>query len=168
LDLAHILLSGPPYNYPVSTIGLFGLVGLAGALAAQRAGGLHDRGRSRLATSIGWTATVITFLIALLGHANIAVIIIAVVVLDIAIQGINILNQTRMFDHAPEARSRLNTAYVTNNFVGGATGSAVAVIAWSVGGWNAIFAIGIILSAAALIIFARNASRWSLTAQGQA
>ena len=80
-------------------------------------------------------------------------IIVAVVLLDIAIQGVNILNQTRMFDHAPEARSRLNTAYVTNNFIsGGAIGSTVAVVAWPLGGC----AIGIILSAVAPIIFGRR------------
>jgi ABC-type antimicrobial peptide transport system permease subunit len=38
------LLSGPPFSYSVSVIGLFGLAGLAGAITAQRAGRLHDRG----------------------------------------------------------------------------------------------------------------------------
>jgi hypothetical protein len=46
------LLSAPPYSYPVGVIGLFGLFGLAGAIAAQRAGRLHDRGWSVPATGL--------------------------------------------------------------------------------------------------------------------
>jgi MFS family permease len=40
------LLSAPPFVYGTSRIGGFGLEGLAGALAARRAGLLHDRGWS--------------------------------------------------------------------------------------------------------------------------
>ena len=50
------LLSAPPFSYPVGVIGLFGLFGLAGAIAAQRAGRLHDRGWSLPATGLGWAA----------------------------------------------------------------------------------------------------------------
>jgi MFS family permease len=47
------LFSAPPFSYPVSVIGLFGLAGLAGAIMAQRAGRLHDRGWSLPATGAG-------------------------------------------------------------------------------------------------------------------
>jgi predicted MFS family arabinose efflux permease len=41
------LLAGRPYHYGEATIGLFGLVGLAGALAAQVAGRMADRAAPR-------------------------------------------------------------------------------------------------------------------------
>lgn len=104
------LLSAPPYEYPVSVIGLFGLVGLAGAVAAQRAGRLHDRGFALPATGIGWALVVAAFALALVGGLSVVWLIVAILVVDIAIQGINILNQTRLFDVDPAARSRLNTA----------------------------------------------------------
>jgi predicted MFS family arabinose efflux permease len=44
------LLSDPPFNFGESTIGLFGLAGLGGAVAAMRMGRLHDRGHGRVAT----------------------------------------------------------------------------------------------------------------------
>ncbi|WP_200948441.1 MFS transporter [Kitasatospora sp. Root107] len=128
------LLSAPPFSYPVSVIGLFGLIGLAGALAAQRAGRLHDRGWSLPATGWGWAAIVASFVVAALVGRSVAGIIVAIILLDIAVQGVNILNQTRLFAIAPQARSRLNTAFITCNFIGGAIGSAAASILWSAGG----------------------------------
>jgi predicted MFS family arabinose efflux permease len=48
----------------------------------------------------------------------------------------------------------LNTAYVTSNFIGGATGSAVASMLWSAGGWTAVTVAGMVLSVFALIVWA--------------
>ena len=147
------LLSAPPFDYSVSVIGLFGLVGLAGALAARRAGRLHDRGWSIPATGAGWVLTVVAFLIAALAGESLVLLIIAIVVLDVAAMAINILNQTRLFAVAPGARSRLNTAYVTNNFIGGALGAAAGTILWSAGGWTAVSLAGALLSLCALLLW---------------
>jgi predicted MFS family arabinose efflux permease len=148
------LLSAPPFSYSVSVIGLFGLVGLAGAIAAQRAGRLHDRGWSLPATGLGWAAVIIAFLVAALAVRSVVVLIVAIVLLDIAVQGINILNQTRLFAVSGQARSRLNTAFVTSNFIGGAIGSAAATELWNAGGWRAVTLTGAGLGCLALVIWA--------------
>lgn len=147
------LLSGPPFNFSVSVIGLFGLAGLAGALAVQGAGRLHDRGWSLPATGVGWALTLTAFLIAALADGSVALLLIAVVILDVAVMAVSILNQTRLFEVLPEARSRVNTAYVTNNFVGGAFGSAAATMLWSAGQWVAVTLAGVFLSLVALLIW---------------
>jgi predicted MFS family arabinose efflux permease len=148
------LLSAPPFAYPVSVIGLFGLFGLAGAIAAQRAGRLHDRGWSVPATGIGWVLALVSFGLAALAPRSVVVLVVAIVVLDIAIQSLNILNSTRLFAVAGEARSRVNTATVTANFVAGAIGSAAAGLLWSAGGWTAVTATGGALCLVGLAVWA--------------
>jgi predicted MFS family arabinose efflux permease len=148
------LLSGPPFHYPVSVIGLFGLAGLAGAVAAQRTGLLHDRGWSLPATGVALALVLASFALAAVAGRSAVLVLVVVVVLDVALQAFGILNQLRVFSVSHEARSRLNTAYVTCNFLGGAMGSAVAAVLWSAGGWTAITAAGIALSLFALSVWA--------------
>jgi predicted MFS family arabinose efflux permease len=148
------LLSAPPFQYPVAVIGLFGLAGLAGAAAAQGAGRLHDRGWSLPATGIGWTLILLSFIALSAGRRSIATILIAILLLDAAVQGVAILNQTRVLSVSHEARSRLNTTFVTANFLGGAVGSAAATLLWHTGGWTAVTDAGMALSCLALAIWA--------------
>jgi predicted MFS family arabinose efflux permease len=148
------LLSGPPFRYPVSVIGLFGLAGLAGAVAAQRAGRLHDRGWSLPVTGAAWALALVAFVVADLAAHSVVLLLVAIVLLDIAVQALNILNQTRLFAVSEEARSRLNTAFVTSNFIGGAIGSGAASVLWSAGGWTAVTVAGAALCAFALAVWA--------------
>lgn len=148
------LLAGPPFHYPVSAIGLFGLVGIAGAVTAQRAGRLHDRGLSLPATGIAWALVLVAFVLAAFAGASVWLVVAVVFILDVAIQGQNVLNQTRLLSLSHEARSRLNTAYVTSNFIGGAIGSGVAALLWAAGGWTAVAVAGVVMSCWALGVWA--------------
>ncbi|WP_083528069.1 MFS transporter [Curtobacterium ammoniigenes] len=148
------LLSGAPYHYSTSAIGLVGLAGLAGALAAQRVGRLHDRGLSVPATGGALAVALLAMVVAGLAPHSIVVIIIAVILLDIGVQATNVLNQTRVFAIDPSARSRLNTAVVTVNFVAGAIGSALASVLWNAGGWVAVSIGGAVLFGFALTVWA--------------
>lgn len=149
-----LLLSSEPFDYDVSTIGLFGLVGLVGVVAAQRAGRLHDRGLSLPATGVAWAGMFVAFAAAWLGARSVVLVVVAIVVLDASMQTANILNQTRALAIAPAERSRVNTAYVVSNFIGGAVGSAVASVLWAAGGWHAVSLAGMVASLAALGVWA--------------
>jgi predicted MFS family arabinose efflux permease len=148
------LLAGPPFHYPVSAIGLFGLVGIAGAVTAQRAGRLHDQGLSLPATGVAWALVLASFVLAAFAGASMWLVVAVVFILDVAIQGQNVLNQTRLLSLSHEARSRLNTAYVTSNFIGGAIGSGVAALLWAAGGWTAVAEAGIVMSCWGLGVWA--------------
>jgi predicted MFS family arabinose efflux permease len=147
------LLSAPPFDFKVTQIGLFGLVGLAGAVTAQRAGRLSDRGLAMPTIGIAWVGVIVAFVIAGLGAASVIAVIVAILVLDIAIQGHNITVQSRMFLVDPAARSRINTAFVTNNFICGAIGSGLATLLWSTGGWSAVTTGGATLAGFALTVW---------------
>ncbi|MER6141840.1 hypothetical protein ABT174_17515 [Streptomyces sparsogenes] len=148
------LLSAPPFGYSVTEIGLFGLAGVAGALAARRAGRLHDRGLSLPATGIAWALVLAAFVLGAFAGRSVTLVVVVIVVLDTAVQGVNLLNQSRMFAVSDEARSRLNTAFVTSNFLGGAIGSAAASVLWAAGGWTAVTVAGMVLSGFGLLVWA--------------
>jgi predicted MFS family arabinose efflux permease len=154
------LLSSPPYGYSTSVIGLFGLAGLVGAIAAQSAGRVHDRGWSVGGTGAAWLLILLSWPLLGFGRHSLLVVLAAIVLLDVGIQSQHILNQSRIFQLSPDARSRVNTAYITGNFVGGTVGSLAATLLWSFGGWSAISGAGAALSAVALVLWAlaRNGS----------
>jgi predicted MFS family arabinose efflux permease len=141
------LLSGPPYRYSTAAIGLFSLAGLVGSIAAQGAGRLHDRGWSKRATGVFWLCAIVAWAVCGFGRYSLVWLLIGIIVLDVATQGQRILNQTQIFAISAAARSRVNTAYVTGNFVGGAIGSITASALWVAGGWTAVSAAGAALSA---------------------
>ncbi len=107
------LLSAPPFSYPVSVISLFSLASLSLSLSSQRSGRLHHRGSSLPATRAACALALVAFIVAAAARRTVARVLIAIVLLHIAIQSANILNQSRLFTISGEARSRLNTAYIT-------------------------------------------------------
>ncbi|MCA1188490.1 MFS transporter [Saccharopolyspora sp. 6T] len=157
------LLTAPPFSFSVSRIGLLGLAGLAGALAARRAGALHDRGWSVPATGIALTLLGLSLAAAWAGSGSIVALIVVVIALDIAAQSIVVLGQTRLFALPGSARSRLNTAFVVSNFLGGALGSAVAGPLWTAGGWAAVMTASLVIMVAGLTVWAVGRRRLAET-----
>ncbi|HEU0164504.1 MAG TPA: MFS transporter [Thermomicrobiales bacterium] len=120
------LLAGDPYNYGTTLIGLFGLVGVAGALSGNFAGRFVDRGLQSVTTIVFASGTTISFLLIYFGKTSLAMLIVGILLLDIGIQGLQITNQSVIYQLAPHARGRITANYVTSNFIGGAIGSAAA------------------------------------------
>ena len=144
------LLSGPPYHYGTALIGLFGLAGLAGAAAAPAAGRLADRGRGHYATLGAIVILLGSWSLLDLGAHSLAALIAGIIALDLGVQALHISNQSAIYALRPQARSRLNTAYMVAYFLGGAVLSAVASLVYSAAGWNGICALGALTAAAAL------------------
>jgi predicted MFS family arabinose efflux permease len=142
------LLSGPRYGYAEATIGLFGLVGAAGALAASACGRLADRGHGRQATLVLGCGLCGSFLLLALAPHSLAALIAGIVALDVAVQGLHVLNQSEIYRLAPDARSRANSIYMTSYFVGGASGSATSAMLYQSFGWTGVVALGAIAGAA--------------------
>ena len=147
------LLSGPPYHYGVAVIGLFGLVGAAGAVCASFAGRLADGGWARPATFAFALSVGAAFLLLLPGRSLLLPLIVGIVLLDIGVQGIHITNQTLIYRLRGDARSRITSAYMTAYFVGGAAGSAGAATVYARWGWTGVCLLGLGLAVSLVVVW---------------
>ncbi|WP_223067572.1 MFS transporter [Paenibacillus caui] len=147
-------LSAAPYSLPHTAIGAFGLAGVAGALAAARAGRLADRGLGQCTTGIALALLLTSwFLIRLTEHSLLALAI-GVILLDLAVQAVHVTNQSMIFTVRPEARSRLTAAYMIFYSIGSATGSIISTHIYANYGWNGVCLLGASVSAVALLFWA--------------
>ncbi|AWK41164.1 MFS transporter [Photorhabdus laumondii subsp. laumondii] len=147
------LLSAPPFNYSEGVIGLFGLVGAAGALMATQTGRLVDKGKGPLTTSISLVLLLLSWIPIGLVKESLIGFIIGVFLLDIAIQGVHVTNQSTIYRIMPEARNRLTAAYMTSYFIGGALGSLVSGYAYKHSGWYGVATAGIAICIISLIVW---------------
>jgi hypothetical protein len=74
------------YGYGEATVGLFGLVGVAGAVAAQFAGRVADAGWARVSTVGFFVALLASWAVLAQGERSLAALVVGIVVLDLAVQ----------------------------------------------------------------------------------
>jgi predicted MFS family arabinose efflux permease len=144
------LLSAPPYNYGNAEIGLFGLAGVAGVLAANWAGKLADADHAAASTLGAGALHVGSYGLLVLGRSSVVALVIGIVVLDIGTQGMQITNQAVIYALRPDVRSRVNSAYMVCYFAGGALGSLGAGAVFSAAGWRGVCVLGAGFGVAAL------------------
>jgi predicted MFS family arabinose efflux permease len=149
-----LLLSGEPFNFNSATIGLFGIVGASGALAAPLVGKLGDKGSSRVAVGYGCALVALSFIVFYFSGASVVGLVIGIVLIDIGLQGVHISNQTRVYSIVPEARNRMNTVFMSFSFLGTAAGSAFGLYLWQFGGWHAVSLGCLLLSGLAFSVYA--------------
>ncbi|EFE95946.1 MFS transporter [Serratia odorifera] len=136
------LLAAPPFGYSEATIGLFGLVGAAGALAATRAGHLVDKGKGGLTTTVGLILLLLSWIPIAMAKQSLWALLLGIVVLDLAVQAVHVTNQSVIYRIMPDARNRLTAGYMTSYFIGGALGSLLSAFAYQHAGWNGVAASG--------------------------
>ena len=150
-------LAGPPFNYASGVVGLFGLVGIVGALAAPLAGRLADRRSPRWAIGAGLACVLLAYVVLYGAGGTLWGLVLGVILLDLGAQSAHISNQSRIYAIRPEARSRMNTAYMVAYFVGGAAGSYGGAWGWGLAGWQGVCIVGLGMTVAGLIVFIATA-----------
>ena len=156
------LLAAAPYNFSEGEIGLLGLAGAAGALAARQAGALADKGKAKLTTSLGLLIMLLSWIATAAGAHSLIALIAGILLLDLAVQGVHITNQSVIYRHMPEARNRLTAGYMTSYFIGGAMGSLASASAYHFAGWHGVCATGAVMTLLSLLAWWRGYQRESV------
>ncbi|MFE6166668.1 MFS transporter [Viridibacillus arvi] len=147
-------LSTPPFALSHSVIGAFGLVGVAGALAAARAGKLADQGYGQRTTGIALALLLISWLFISFIEQSLIALVIGIVLLDLAVQAIHVTNQTMILPLSTEARSRLTAGYMVFYSIGSAGGSIASTQIYAHFGWGGVSLLGASISTFALLFWA--------------
>jgi len=148
-------LETPPYHWGAERAGLFGLVGLSGALAAPVVGRVADRRGSRFTTGVALAVALASFALFALVGTNLAGLVLGVMLLDVGVQSAHVSNLARVHALDPGARSRRNTVYMVSYFAGGALGTWLGLRAWVRLGWPGVCAAGAAFVIAALLAWSR-------------
>ncbi len=135
-------LSTPPLSLSHTQIGLFGLAGLSGALAASGAGRLADRGLGQWTTGISLALLTLSWLLISLLPSSLTALTLGVILLDLAVQSVHVTNQSLIFAVRPEARSRLVGGYMVFYSVGSAFGAIASTTVYGLAGWTGVSLLG--------------------------
>ena len=140
-------------------IGIFALVGAAGACAAPLAGRLGDRGHGHAGSGVALALGVAAKVLAGLGAGNLIVLALAGVLLYLAVQSHQVFGQREIYELRADARARVNTVYMTSIFLGGAAATAISGAIYDSAGWSGVTMLGAGLALVALGIWAVSALR---------
>ncbi|MGW2864459.1 MFS transporter [Streptomyces sp. NPDC001205] len=152
-----LLVTGPRYGLDTQVVGLLALIGAASMFCAPAAGRWVDRhgaDRVNLWCILATLAAAAVLAAGTTGSwTGLAALAAGLLLLDIAVQCSQVANQARIFSLRPEARSRLNTAYMTCSFLGGSAGSWLGIRAYAQLGWLGVCALMGVLALLALALY---------------
>jgi predicted MFS family arabinose efflux permease len=153
------LVARPPYEWNEAQIGMFALLGAVGALAVKFTGWLADRGLTRIMTGGFLTIMALSYILLAIGANSVLALGVGVVLMDLGCQGAHVTNQSVVFPLRPDARSRLNTAYMTSLFVAFSIGGALSAVVYPVYGWVGVSILGGVFPAVAVLLWVAETTR---------
>lgn len=145
------LLKSPTYNMGAQTAGIFGLLGVVGALAASIVGRISDKKGPCFTLTIAIVFSFASYICLWVFGYNMWGLIIGIILLDLGVQSGQISNQAGINDLDAAARSRNNAVYMAFYFIGGAVGSFLGSYFWGLFGWTGVCAVGIVFQIIAAV-----------------
>ena len=148
-----LLVEAEPFNLTAAGAGLFGVIGVCGALVAPVSGRFTDLRGARPVVVGGSLLVVAAFAVLWAGGTwSLGAVAVGVLLIDIGMNGALIANQTRAYALVPGARGRINTVLFTAMFVFGAIGAYAGSQAFLLAGWGGVCGVGIAFAVAALLV----------------
>ncbi|MBY6255462.1 MFS transporter [Phytobacter diazotrophicus] len=146
-------LSAPPYGFSHTVIGLFALAGVAGALAATRAGRDADRGHGQRTSFYALVLLLLAWWpLSQLEH-SLALLLVGIVLLDLGGQALHVTNQS-MILRTSAAHGRLIALYMLFYATGSGVGAIATTAVFAHYGWQGVCLLGATVSLLALMIWA--------------
>ena len=152
-------LAQAPFFSGSEMVGTLGMCGIAGALAASGLGKLVNQWGIRKLSLYGACLQLVAWTTAYLFGDTYMGLIVAIILVDIGLQCLQLSNQSGCIQEMPEASNRANTIFMTTYFIGGSFGTYCAGLAWAHKGWIGVCAVGAILAAISLCITCFNGKR---------
>lgn len=145
-------LSGSPFNAGSDKVGLLGLCGIAGAMAASGVGKYIPRFGILRFSTFGSIFQLIAWSIAFLFGGFYAGLALAIILVDIGAQCQQLSNQSGCLKEVPHASNRANTIFMTSLFIGGSVGTFCSGAIWPHWGWHGVCCVGILFGILSLFI----------------
>ena len=145
-------LAQAPFFSGSEMVGTLGMCGIAGALAASGLGKLVNQWGIRRMSLYGACLQLVAWTTAYLFGDTYLGLIVAIILVDIGLQCLQLSNQSGCIQEMPEASNRANTIFMTTYFIGGSFGTYCAGLAWTHEGWMGVCAVGAVLAAISLCI----------------
>ena len=145
-------LAQEPFRAGSEQVGMLGLCGMAGAIAASGVGKYIPRLGIHRVCIIGTLLQFMAWTTALcFGHCYMGLVA-AIILVDIGAQCHQLSNQSGCLQLAPEAANRANTIFMTHLFIGGSIGTLCTGLAWNHAGWTGVCLTGLLFAAASLTV----------------
>ena len=145
-------LAQAPFFSGSEMVGTLGMCGIAGALAASGLGKLVNQWGIRRMSLYGACLQLVAWNTAYFFGNTYIGLIVAIILVDIGLQCLQLSNQSGCIQEMPEASNRANTIFMTTYFIGGSFGTYCAGLAWTHEGWMGVCAVGTVLAAISLCI----------------
>jgi predicted MFS family arabinose efflux permease len=149
-----LLLTGPVYGFGAQAVGLLALVNVVTMTATPIAGRIVDRRGSDPVNLVCLLAVIGSAAVLAAGGSGgiggLVALVLGTLVLDVAMQCGMVANSIRMYALSDTRRGRLNTAYMTCAYVGGAMGSWLGVRAYVQFGWRGVCGLVALMASVAL------------------
>ncbi|MDL5593964.1 MFS transporter [Bacillus subtilis] len=149
-------LAAPPLSLSHSEIGLFGLAGAAGALAAARAGHLADRGLGQWVSGLSLLLMLGSWLPIAFTQSSLWALLLGVITLDLGLQAVHVTSQSMIYSVRPQAQSRLTAGYMLFYSIGSALGSIASTAMYAWAGWPGVCWLGAGINIIALLYWWRT------------
>jgi predicted MFS family arabinose efflux permease len=153
------LLAGEPYHYSSLTIGLFGLIGIAGMLCSPvYARTVTDKFVPHFSVLFGLSCSLLGVCLGTyIGPFSVAGPVLQALLMDFGNQTAQIANRSSIYSIEPKRRNGVNTAFMVATFCGQLIGTSAGAHIYAAAGWigSGSASVGFI-GAAILVIVARG------------